>query len=58
MSEDVERLYVKEYADRFKVTADAVRVAIRLGVFPYPIDRPTGPRGRIQILLPKAKKTA
>ena len=56
MSQDVERLTVKEYADRYRVTENAVRRAIRFGLFPHRVDRPTGKRGWIQILVPIERK--
>lgn len=49
-----EWLTVKEYAALFQVTPNAVYTAIRRKTLPYPLDRPLGPRGEIQIRVPAA----
>lgn len=41
-------LTVKEYAELFRVTENAVYIAIRKGRFPHPVERPLGGALRIR----------
>lgn len=48
----VSLLTVKDYADLFGLTANAVYTAIRRETLPYPVERPLGGAGAIRIAVP------
>ena len=54
---ELERLSVKQYAERRGVSAKSIYTAIREDRFPYPVDRPTG-GDLIVLLVPRSTRLA